>query len=58
MARVGGIVTGIDLADRPLKVAELHRLESGVSVQYRRIAAEYPALAEPAAFDIVTLCLL
>jgi 2-polyprenyl-6-hydroxyphenyl methylase/3-demethylubiquinone-9 3-methyltransferase len=54
MARVGGIVTGIDLADRPLKVAELHRLESGVSVQYRRIAAEDLALAEPAAFDIVT----
>lgn len=54
MARLGGIVTGIDLADRPLKVAELHRLESGVSVQYRRIAAEDLALAEPAAFDIVT----
>ena len=54
MARVGGIVTGIDLADRPLKVAELHRLESGVSVQYRRIAAEDLALEEPAAFDIVT----
>jgi len=54
MARAGGIVTGIDLADRPLKVAELHRLESGVSVQYRRIAAEDLALAEPAAFDIVT----
>ena len=54
MARAGGVVTGIDLADRPLKVAELHRLESGVSVQYRRIAAEDLALAEPAAFDIVT----
>ena len=54
MARAGGVVTGIDLADRPLKVAELHRLESVVSVQYRRIAAEDLALAEPAAFDIVT----
>ncbi|NBS97076.1 MAG: bifunctional 2-polyprenyl-6-hydroxyphenol methylase/3-demethylubiquinol 3-O-methyltransferase UbiG [Betaproteobacteria bacterium] len=54
MARAGGVVTGIDLADRPLKVAELHRLESGVSVQYRRIAAEDLARAEPAAFDIVT----
>jgi len=54
MARAGAVVTGIDLADRPLKVAELHRLESGVSVDYRRIAAEDLAQAEPEAFDTVT----
>jgi 2-polyprenyl-6-hydroxyphenyl methylase/3-demethylubiquinone-9 3-methyltransferase len=54
MARAGAVVTGIDLADRPLKVAELHRLESGVSVEYRRIAAEDLAQAEPGSFDTVT----
>jgi len=54
MARASAVVTGIDLADRPLKVAELHRLESGVSVDYRRIAAEDLAQAEPGSFDTVT----
>src|SRR5690606_7196610 len=40
MAGRGAEVLGIDLADRPLKVAELHALESGAPVSYRRIAAE------------------
>src|SRR5512147_260570 len=35
MARRGATVTGIDLSEKPLKVAQLHRLESGVAVDYR-----------------------
>jgi 2-polyprenyl-6-hydroxyphenyl methylase/3-demethylubiquinone-9 3-methyltransferase len=54
MARQGARVTGIDLADKPLKVAELHGLESGVTVRYEKIAAEAMAEREPAAFDVVT----
>jgi 2-polyprenyl-6-hydroxyphenyl methylase / 3-demethylubiquinone-9 3-methyltransferase len=54
MARRGASVKGIDLADKPLKVAQLHRLESGVAVDYERIAAEHLAEREPAAFDVVT----
>jgi 2-polyprenyl-6-hydroxyphenyl methylase/3-demethylubiquinone-9 3-methyltransferase len=54
MARQGATVTGIDLADRPLKVAELHGLESGVAVTYQRIDAEAMAAQAPAAFDVVT----
>ncbi len=54
MARQGAQVTGIDLADKPLKVAKLHQLESGVQVDYRLIAAEDLAAAEPASFDVVT----
>jgi 2-polyprenyl-6-hydroxyphenyl methylase/3-demethylubiquinone-9 3-methyltransferase len=54
MARQGARVTGIDLADKPLKVAELHGLESGVAVRYEKIAAEAMAEREPAAFDVVT----
>lgn len=54
MATRGAQVTGIDLADKALKVAELHGLESGVSVQYQRIAAEDMARAHPGAFDVVT----
>ena len=55
MARRGADVLGIDLAAKPLKVAQLHAMEAGTpSVEYREIAAE--ALAEqcPAQFDMVT----
>jgi 2-polyprenyl-6-hydroxyphenyl methylase/3-demethylubiquinone-9 3-methyltransferase len=54
MAARGARVTGIDLADKPLKVAQLHLLESGLPVDYRLIAAEALARATPADFDIVT----
>lgn len=53
VARKGATVTGIDLADKPLKVAELHGLESGVAVRYEQIAAEAMAAREPQAFDVV-----
>jgi len=54
MAVQGAQVTGIDLAEKPLKVAKLHQLESGVQVDYRLIAAEDLAAAEPESFDVVT----
>ena len=54
MAVRGAQVTGIDLADKPLAVAKLHTLETGVSVEYRRIDAESLARESPAAFDAVT----
>lgn len=54
MATRGAQVTGIDLADKALRVAELHGLESGAQVRYRRIAAEAFAEQEPESFDLVT----
>ena len=54
MARRGATVTGIDLADKPLKVAMLHQMESGVQVDYRLASAEDTARAEPSAYDVVT----
>lgn len=54
MAIRGAQVTGIDLGEMPLKVAELHTLESGVEVKYRRVAAETLAAECPACCDIVT----
>ena len=54
LALAGGQVTGIDLAEKPLKVAKLHQLESGAQVDYRLIAAEDLAAAEPESFDVVT----
>jgi len=47
MAQRGAVVTGIDLSDKALAVARLHRLESGQNVDYRKISAE--ELAEQAA---------
>ena len=54
MAALGAEVTGIDLAEKPLKVAQLHLLESGQKVDYRLIAAEELAKERPASFDVVT----
>ena len=54
MARLGADVKGIDLAEKPLKVAQLHGLESGVKVDYEAIAAEDLAAREASQYDVVT----
>jgi 2-polyprenyl-6-hydroxyphenyl methylase/3-demethylubiquinone-9 3-methyltransferase len=54
MAQRGAAVTGIDLAGKPLRVAQLHALESGAQVDYRESSAEALAAEMPAAFDVVT----
>ncbi len=54
MARSGARVKGIDLAEKPLKVAELHQLESGVAVEYEAASAEDLAVREPGRYDVVT----
>jgi 2-polyprenyl-6-hydroxyphenyl methylase / 3-demethylubiquinone-9 3-methyltransferase len=54
MAGKGAEVTGIDLSEKALKVADLHSLESGVKVRYQLMAAEELAAKEAGRFDIVT----
>lgn len=54
MVRKGAKVTGIDLSDKALKVADLHGLESGISVRYEKIAAEEMAEREAGLYDVVT----
>jgi 2-polyprenyl-6-hydroxyphenyl methylase/3-demethylubiquinone-9 3-methyltransferase len=54
MASLGAHVHGIDLSDKALKVAELHRLESGAAVRYEAVSAEDLADRAPGAFDVVT----
>ena len=54
MAKKGATVTGIDLSEKALKVAELHSLESGVPVRYEMIAAEDLAAREASQYDVVT----
>ncbi|MBL8519738.1 MAG: bifunctional 2-polyprenyl-6-hydroxyphenol methylase/3-demethylubiquinol 3-O-methyltransferase UbiG [Betaproteobacteria bacterium] len=54
MAALGAQVTGIDLSEKPLAVAKLHGIESGVSVAYRLASAEDTAAMEPGAYEVVT----
>lgn len=54
MATRGAQVTGIDLSDKALGVARLHLLESGQTVDYRRISAEELAEQEAGRYDLVT----
>ena len=54
MAKKGAHVCGIDLSDKALMVARLHLLESGQTVDYRKISAEELAEELPANFDVVT----
>jgi len=54
MARRGAEVTGIDLGEKGLRVAELHLLESRLPVKYERVSAEDLAASHAGAFDVVT----
>ena len=55
MARRGAAVLGIDLAAKPLKVAQLHALEAETpNVDYREVSAEALATEQPDSFDVIT----
>jgi 2-polyprenyl-6-hydroxyphenyl methylase/3-demethylubiquinone-9 3-methyltransferase len=54
MTRRGAKVTGIDMGEAPLTVARLHAAETDISIDYRRVTAEWVAREAPASFDVVT----
>lgn len=54
LAHMGAEVTGIDLSEELLDVADLHGLDSGIKANYRKISVEALAEEQPAGFDIVT----
>jgi 2-polyprenyl-6-hydroxyphenyl methylase/3-demethylubiquinone-9 3-methyltransferase len=54
MARLGAQVTGIDLSDKALRVAELHLLESKLAITYEKVTAEDYAARHEGEFDVVT----
>ncbi|MGR9073640.1 MAG: bifunctional 2-polyprenyl-6-hydroxyphenol methylase/3-demethylubiquinol 3-O-methyltransferase UbiG [Gammaproteobacteria bacterium] len=53
LAKLGANVTGIDLSDELIEIADLHGLESGVNVSYQKISAERLAEREPETYDLV-----
>ena len=55
MARQGARVTGIDLSEKALKVAQMHAIETGTpNVSFRVTAVEDLAREQPAGFEVVT----
>lgn len=54
LAKEGATVTGIDMGEMPLQVAKLHKLESGVEVDYLQSTAEEFAENHAGQFDVVT----
>jgi 2-polyprenyl-6-hydroxyphenyl methylase/3-demethylubiquinone-9 3-methyltransferase len=55
MASRGAQVLGIDLAERSLKVAQLHAMETGQTrVDYRAVSVEALAAERPASYDVIT----
>jgi len=54
MAKMGALVTGIDMSEPALQVARLHQYESNVEVNYQLITAEEMAVKQPEQYDIVT----
>ena len=54
MATAGATVTGLDMAEKPLAVARLHQIESGLDVNYLQGTAEELAHKEAGQYDVVT----
>src|SRR5215510_7401299 len=54
MSRAGANVTGIDLGTATIEVAELHALESGLTIRYLRESAETHAVHSAGSYDVVT----
>ena len=54
MAQRGAEVTGIDLSEKSLRVAELHQLESRAEVRYEHAMPEAFAAQHAGEFDVVT----
>ena len=54
MARRGAKVTGIDLSEKALRVAQLHLLESTLSIEYLAVGADELSNSRGGKYDVVT----
>lgn len=53
MAQAGAIVTGIDLSESLIQVAQQHSTQQSLTIDYHVISAEQMAEQHPQAFDVV-----
>lgn len=54
LSRAGAVVTGIDMAEKPLQVAKLHQHESNLSIDYQLTTIESYAQHHASEFDVIT----
>ena len=54
LAVKGAQVTGIDMAEKSIRVAQLHLHESRLAVDYQKTSVEQMAAQETAEFDVIT----
>jgi 2-polyprenyl-6-hydroxyphenyl methylase/3-demethylubiquinone-9 3-methyltransferase len=54
LAKSGAVVSGIDMAPKPLEVAKLHRFESELDIEYLKSTVEDYADQHEGEFDVVT----
>ena len=54
MAKLGAEVTGVDMSEAALAVAKMHKIETGLEIEYLKIPAEDIAASRPEQYDIVT----
>ena len=54
MAELGATVTGIDMGEKALNVAKLHKLESDLDINYQLTTAEEFATKQENSFDVIT----
>mgnify|MGYP006149913875 CR=1 FL=1 len=54
LAAEGAIITGIDMAEKPLQVAKLHRHKSGLDIDYQLTTIEDYAEKHAGEFDVIT----
>jgi 2-polyprenyl-6-hydroxyphenyl methylase/3-demethylubiquinone-9 3-methyltransferase len=54
MSKLGATVSGIDLSEKALRVAELHLHESRLDIAYEGVSAEDLAARAASSFDVVT----
>ena len=54
LAAAGAVVTGIDMAAKPLQVARLHKYESELEIDYQLTSIESYAADHAGQFDVIT----
>jgi 2-polyprenyl-6-hydroxyphenyl methylase / 3-demethylubiquinone-9 3-methyltransferase len=54
MAKLGAEVTGIDMGEKVIRIAELHALQSKLNIDYQCTSIEVIATKQKATFDVIT----